>query len=119
MAETINGLYKAEVIWRQRSWRSASAVEMATLRWVDWPNNRRHFGPIGHFPPAEPEANCYLVMIGELLGHAIIGTSQRHAHLDDATLLEASDTIGLAINTWMREGSKVSSFAGLVRRNGG
>ena len=60
-----------------------------------------------------------LVMIGGLLGHAKIGTSQRYAHLDDATLLEASDTIGLAINTWMREGSKVSSFAGLVSRNGG
>ena len=40
LAETINGLYKAEVIWRQRSWPSASAVEMATLRWVDWLFNR-------------------------------------------------------------------------------
>ena len=59
MAETINGLCKAEVIWRQRSWPSASAVEMATLRWIDWINNHRHFGPIGHFPPAEAEANCY------------------------------------------------------------
>ncbi len=57
LAETINGLYKAEVIWRQRSWPSASAVEMATLRWVDWFNNHRLFGPIGHIPPAEAEAN--------------------------------------------------------------
>ena len=56
LAETINGLYKAEVIWRQRSWPSASAVEMATLRWVDWFNNHRLFGPIGHIPPAEAEA---------------------------------------------------------------
>ena len=59
LAETINGLCKAEVIWRQRSWPSASAVEMATLRWVDWFNNHRLFRPIGHFPPAEAEANYY------------------------------------------------------------
>jgi transposase InsO family protein len=38
LAETINGLYKAEVIWRRRLWSSVSAVEMATLRWVDWFN---------------------------------------------------------------------------------
>jgi len=62
LAETINGLYKAEVIWRQRSWPSASAVEMATLRWVDWFNNHRLFGPIGHIPPAEAEANYYAVI---------------------------------------------------------
>ena len=59
LAETINGLYKAEVIWRQRSWPSASTVEMATLRWVNWFNNHRLFGPIGHIPPAEAEANYY------------------------------------------------------------
>jgi len=59
LAETINGLYKAEVIWRQRSWLSASAVEMATLNWVEWFNNHRLFGPIGHIPPAEAEANYY------------------------------------------------------------
>ena len=59
LAETINGLYKTEVIWRQRSWSSASAVEMATLRWVDWYNNQRLFGPIGYIPPAEAEANYY------------------------------------------------------------
>ncbi|WP_265269492.1 integrase core domain-containing protein [Sphingomonas lycopersici] len=59
LAETINGLYKAEVIWRQRSWPSVSAVEMATLRWVDWFNHHRLFGPIGHIPPAEAEANYY------------------------------------------------------------
>ncbi len=59
LAETINGLYKAEVIWRQRSLRSASAVEMATLRWVDWFNHQRLFGPVGQIPPAEAEANYY------------------------------------------------------------
>lgn len=62
LAETINGLYKAEVIWRQRSWPTASAVEMATLRWVDWYNNDRLFGPIGYIPPAEAEANHYAAL---------------------------------------------------------
>ncbi len=59
LAETINGLYKTEVIWRQRSWQSASVVEMATLHWVDWFNNHRPFDPIGHISPAEAEANYY------------------------------------------------------------
>ena len=62
LAETINGLYKAEVIWRQRSWPGASAVEMATLRWVDWFNKHRLFGPIGYIPPAEAEANYYAAL---------------------------------------------------------
>jgi transposase InsO family protein len=62
LAETINGLYKAEVIWRQRSWPGASAVEMATLRWVDWFNNHRLFGPIGYIPPAEAEAHYYAAL---------------------------------------------------------
>ncbi len=48
LAETINAHYKAEVIWRQRSCPSASAVEMATLRWVHWYNEHRLFGPVGY-----------------------------------------------------------------------
>jgi putative transposase len=52
LAETINGLYKAEVIHR-RSWKSREAVELATLAWGDWFNHRRLLGPIGHVPPAE------------------------------------------------------------------
>lgn len=59
LAETINGLFKAEVIWRRGPWRSLEAVEFATLEWVDWYNNRRLLGPIGHIPPAEAEANYY------------------------------------------------------------
>ena len=58
LAETINGLYKAEVIHRRR-WPSRSAVEMATLAWVDWYNHRRILEPIGNIPPAEAEANYY------------------------------------------------------------
>jgi transposase InsO family protein len=59
LAETINGLYKAEVIWRCGPWRSMEAVEFATLEWVDWFNNRRLLEPIGNMPPAEAEANYY------------------------------------------------------------
>ena len=59
LAETINGLYKTEVIRRRGPWRNLEAVEMATLDWVDWFNNRRLLGPIGNIPPAEAEANYY------------------------------------------------------------
>jgi len=59
LAETINGLYKAEVIWQRSPWRSFEAVEYATLEWVDWVNNRRLLEPIGNIPPAEAEANYY------------------------------------------------------------
>ena len=59
LAETINGLYKAEVIHRHGPWRSFEAVEFATLEWVDWFNNRRLLEPIGNIPPAEAEERYY------------------------------------------------------------
>lgn len=59
LAETINGLFKAEVIHRRGPWRSMAAVEFATLEWVDWFNNRRLLEPIGNMPPAEAEARYY------------------------------------------------------------
>src|SRR5215207_5851977 len=59
LAETINGLYKAEVIHRRGPWRSCEAVEFATLEWVDWFNHRRLLEPIGNVPPAEAEARYY------------------------------------------------------------
>ena len=59
LAETINGLYKAEVIWRRGPWRSCEAVEYATLEWVDWFNNRRLLSSVGNVPPAEAEAAYY------------------------------------------------------------
>ena len=59
LAETINGLYKAEVIHRRGPWRSFEAVELATLEWVDWFNNRRLLEPIGNIPPAEAEARYH------------------------------------------------------------
>ncbi|HAH0961514.1 TPA: IS3 family transposase, partial [Escherichia coli] len=47
MAESINGLYKAEVIHR-KSWKNRAEVELATLTWVDWYNNRRLLERLGH-----------------------------------------------------------------------
>jgi len=81
LAETINGLFKAEVIHRRGPWRSLEAVEFATLEWAkpakkvptmrsiggrqaegDWFNNRRLLEPIGNVPPAEAEANYYTML---------------------------------------------------------
>ncbi|EOB3047254.1 IS3 family transposase, partial [Escherichia coli] len=62
MAESINGLYKAEVIHRKR-WKNRAEVELATLTWVDWYNNRRLLGRLGHTPPAEAE-KAYYASIG-------------------------------------------------------
>jgi len=62
LAETINGLYKAEVIHRRGPCRKFEAVELATLEWVDWFNNRRLLAPIGDMPPAEAEERCYAML---------------------------------------------------------
>ena len=62
LAETINGLYKAEVIHRRGPWRSFESVEFATLEWVDWFNNRRLLEPIGNIPPAEAEQRYYAML---------------------------------------------------------
>ncbi len=62
LAETINGLYKAEVIHRCGPWRSFEAVEFATLEWVDWFNHRRLLEPIGNIPPAEAKKNYYAML---------------------------------------------------------
>ncbi|MCK2128282.1 IS3 family transposase, partial [Thauera aromatica] len=59
LAETINGLYKAEVIHRRGPWKGVEAVELATLEWVSWFNHHRLLEPIGYIPPAEAEANYY------------------------------------------------------------
>jgi len=62
LAETINGLYKAEIIHRRGPWRSLEAVEYATFEWVAWFNNRRLLEPIGNIPPAEAEQRCYAML---------------------------------------------------------
>ncbi|EDT8148278.1 IS3 family transposase, partial [Salmonella enterica subsp. diarizonae] len=62
MAESINGLYKAEVIHR-KSWKNRAEVELATLTWVDWYNNRRLLERLGYIPPAEAEQAWYASII--------------------------------------------------------
>ncbi len=59
LAESVIGLFKAEVIRRKGPWRTLEAVEFATLTWVDWFNHRRLLEPIGYMPPAEYEARYY------------------------------------------------------------
>jgi transposase InsO family protein len=59
LAETINGLYKAELIHRRGPWKTREAVELATLEWVHWFNHSRLLEPIGYIPPAEAEANYW------------------------------------------------------------
>ena len=59
LAETINGLYKAELIHRRAPWKTRESVELATLEWVSWFNHHRLLEPIGYIPPAEAEANYY------------------------------------------------------------
>ena len=59
LAETINGLYKAELIHRRGPWKTREAVELATLEWVSWFNHHRLLEPIGYIPPAEAEANYW------------------------------------------------------------
>ncbi len=56
LAETINGLYKTEIIRPNGPWRNLEEVEFATLEWVDWFNHRRLLEPIGNIPPVEFEA---------------------------------------------------------------
>ena len=59
LAETINGLYKAELIHRRAPWKTKESLELATLEWVSWFNQHRLLEPIGYVPPAEAEANYY------------------------------------------------------------
>ena len=60
LAESVIGLFKTELIRRKGPWRGLDTVEMATLEWVDWFNNRRVFSAIGNIPPAEAEAHHHL-----------------------------------------------------------
>ena len=66
LAETINGLYKAELIHRRGPWKTREAVEIATLEWVSWFNHRRLLEPLGHVPPAEFEANYYRILESQI-----------------------------------------------------
>jgi len=57
LAETINGLYKAELIHRRASWKTRAAAELATLEWVSWYNHQCLLGSIGYIPPAQAKEN--------------------------------------------------------------
>ncbi|MBF5006178.1 IS3 family transposase [Diaphorobacter caeni] len=59
LAETINGLYKTEVIYKRGPWKTRESLELATLQWLHWFNHTRLLEPIGHIPPAEAEANYW------------------------------------------------------------
>ena len=63
LAETINGLYKAELIHRRAPWKTVESLELATLEWVTWFNHQRLLEPIGYIPPAEAEQRYYLQLI--------------------------------------------------------
>ena len=65
LAETINGLYKAELIHRRGPWKTREAVELATLNWVSWFNHHRLMEGLGYIPPAEAEANYYRQLTGQ------------------------------------------------------
>ena len=70
LAETINGLYKAELIHRKAPWKSRESVELATLQWVHWFNHERLLAPIGHIPPAEAEANYWRELASDEVAEA-------------------------------------------------
>ena len=59
LAESTIGLYKTELIRRQGPWRNAEHVELATLTYVDWFNQRRLHSELGDIPPAEFEHDYY------------------------------------------------------------
>jgi transposase InsO family protein len=65
LAETINGLYKAELIHRRAPWKTKEALELATLEWVAWFNHHRLLSSIGYIPPAEAEVNYYRQLAGQ------------------------------------------------------
>jgi putative transposase len=59
LAETVNGLYKTELIHRRAPWKTKESLELATHEWVSWFNHHRLLEPIGYIPPAEAEENYY------------------------------------------------------------
>lgn len=85
MAESIIGLFKAEVIQRKGPWRNLEAVEFATLAWVDWFNTRRLLEPIGYVPPAEYEAQYYAQLDDASTAKPDSRRgARRHPHPDDS-----------------------------------
>ena len=71
LAETINGLYKAELIHRRVRWKTKGSVELATLEWVSWFNHHRLLEPIGYIPPVEAEADTYWQLASQAITVAV------------------------------------------------
>ncbi len=104
LAETINGLYKAELIHRRMPWKTREAVELATLEWVAWFNHHRLLEPIGYIPPAEAEANYYRQLSGQALAARLSPTGLHETRGDSVTsaaefgrLARRSTTGGFAV----------------------
>ena len=97
LAETINGLYKAEVIHRRGPWKTREAVELATLEWVSWFNHHRLLEPIGYIPPAEAEANYW---------------RQQRASNTNEPVPTAAPQESRTMNTWPNRGEPPAAPAG-------
>ena len=106
LAETIIGLYKAEVIHRRGPWRSFEAVEFATLEWVDWFNHRRLLEPIGNIPPAEAEARYYAQI--ETRRHGRVDSNQTASGKPGAVMRPWSALPACALSWAVLEGSSIS-----------
>ena len=91
MAESINGLYKAEVIHR-KSWKNRAEVELATLTWVDWYNNRRLLERLWHIPPAEAEK--LIMLLSEMMSW--------QPEFKDKTLSRKPGAVHLDLNSYKR-----------------
>ena len=75
LAETINGLYKTEVIYKRGPWKTRESLELATLQWVHWFNHDRLLESIGHIPPAEAEANYWRQVANTVQANACTSTN--------------------------------------------
>ncbi|OOH84417.1 transposase, partial [Comamonas kerstersii] len=75
LAETINGLYKTEVIYKRGPWKTRESLELATLQWVHWFNHGRLLESIGHIPPAEAEANYWRQVANTVQANACTSTN--------------------------------------------
>ena len=71
LAETINGLYKAEMIHRRAPWKTRESVELATLKCVAWFNHHRLREPLGYIRPAEDEANYFRKLSNDTPAHVL------------------------------------------------
>ena len=84
LAETIYGLYKAELIHCRVLWKTKEALEFATLEWVSWFNHHRLLEPIGYIPPAEAEENYYRQLANQAVMAVLLNPTGLHETCDDS-----------------------------------